>query len=283
MTLLCVLTGVFFIGYKPISYFYVSDSSVKLSRGECSDTITICTNAPKTVIDEYISWLETSKAGSFVIIRADRNKDNIRKEDFFIHAYPTFFGMKIEPLGETLTIHVEQQNGCASYLSLSTERITFTPEGGTMSVKVMTDGDSWNIDLPAGYFNIIRRDSIIQIEASKNESIYPQKEYFTVSSDNINKEFVVEQLTYDYFPKETVFYAEDSSNKETVTFYPDGTCINVGYFYIEEDDWWMKGIAEGRYHIYENNIYITWAECEQEKYNYIDNQYNVDGLIFKLQ
>ena len=231
-----ILIGIFFTGYKPISYFYVSDSSVTLSKTACSDTIIIFTNAPNIVIDEYISWLETSKAGSFVIMRADRNKDDIRKEDFYIHAYPTFFGIKIEPLGETLTIHIEQQN-----------------------------------------------DTIIQIEASKNESIYPQKECFTVSSDNINKEFVVEQLTYDYFPKETVFYAEDSTNKETVTFYPDGTCVNVGYFYIQEDDWWMKGTAEGRYYIYENNIYITWAECEQEKYNFINNQYNIDGLIFKLQ
>lgn len=89
-----------------------------------------------------------------------------------------------------------------------------------------------------------------------------------------------------YFSERTTFYAEDTTNKQTVTFNSDGTCQCVGWIYT--DSHWMKGTSNGIYHIKKTSsnsyqIYTRWDEWLSEIYNVSNNKYQKDGLLFLKQ
>lgn len=195
-----VFVGVFFIGYKPISYFYVSDSSVAISKGAGSDTITLRTNAPDIYIDEYISWLDVSKDGSSIIIKADRNTEELRNGDFSIRAYPTFFGERIGFMEKTITVHVEQQDGHATFLNVGSENVSLSPEGGSRNIYIYTDGYDWDVeDSSSSWLSVSKEYSHIEISASENPETYSRTASIRVHSDNIEKYIYVSQ---DYFSKD---------------------------------------------------------------------------------
>ncbi len=195
-----VFAGIFFIGYKPISYFYVSDSSVKISKGAGSDTINLRTNAPDIYIDEYISWLDVSKDGSSIIIKADRNTEDLRNGDFTIRAYPTFFGERIGFMEKAITVHVEQQDGHATYLNVGSESVNLSPEGGSRNIYVTTDGYDWDVDnSSSSWLSVSKEYSHIEISASENPETYNRTASFRVYTDNLEKYINVSQ---DYFSKD---------------------------------------------------------------------------------
>ncbi len=197
LLVLGVFAGIFFIGYKPISYFYVSDSSVTISKGAGSDTINLRTNAPDIYIDEYISWLDVSKDGSYIIIKADRNTEDLRNGDFSIRAYPTFFGERIGFMEKSLTIHVEQQDGYASFLNINKDEIEIWPEGDEESIYVETDGNEWNVDSPSeGWLTVSKSGSRVNIKVYENTTKSSRTASFRIYSDSQEKYVSVTQDVY---------------------------------------------------------------------------------------
>lgn len=86
-----------------------------------------------------------------------------------------------------------------------------------------------------------------------------------------------------YFLLETTFYAENPTNKEMVTYYPNGDCMSVGYVYCE--CYWVKGTAKGKYHIKNDVIYVEWEgfnENINERYVLRNNRYISGNLNFRL-
>lgn len=195
-----ILVGIFFIGYKRVSYFYVSNSSVTISKGAAMDSIILHTNAPYVDIDEYISWLEVSQNGSSIIIKADRNTDDKRSDSFSIHAYPTFFGERISFMEKSLNVYVEQQDGHATYLNVGSENLSLYPEGGSKNIYITTDGYEWDFDDPSSsWLSVSKENSHIEISASENPETYNRTASFRVYSDNIEKYIYVSQ---DFFSKD---------------------------------------------------------------------------------
>jgi len=84
-----------------------------------------------------------------------------------------------------------------------------------------------------------------------------------------------------FFTKETIFFGENSTNRMEVTYFQNGTCFLYGH--ILEDGYWVRGTSNGKYFIKNNTIYVTWDDCIHESYKLINNQYNNDGIIFRLQ
>lgn len=192
-----VLVGVFFIGYKPVSYFYVSDSTVTIPKVAGSDTILLRTNAPDIYIDECISWLDVSKEGSSIIIKSDRNTGDLLKGDFSIQAYPTFFGERIGFLGKILTIHVEKQDGHASFLNVNKDEINIYPEGDEESIYVETDGNEWNIDsLSDGWLSVSKDGSHVNIKVYENTTKSSRSTSFRIYSDSQEKYVYISQDVY---------------------------------------------------------------------------------------
>lgn len=191
------LIGIFFIGYKPISYFYVSDYSISLSKGACIDTIDLSTNAPYIDISQNISWLKTSKDGTSIIVNATRNTEASREDNFYIYAYPTFFGERIDFMRETLAIHVEQEDGYASYINTNKDDIHFDPEGGEEYVIVQTDGNQWNVESPSeGWLSVTKDGSRAEIKVYENTNKSSRSSSIRIFSDTQEKYINVYQDVY---------------------------------------------------------------------------------------
>lgn len=82
-----------------------------------------------------------------------------------------------------------------------------------------------------------------------------------------------------YFSTKTVFYAEISTIRQTVTYYPNGTCSCIGY--VLNNDYWVKGTSQGKYYIQNSTIHVTWDDWLKEEYRLINNSYTNDELYFK--
>ena len=192
-----ILIGIFYVGYKPISYFYVSESSITLSKGASVDTIELSTNAPDIYISENISWLEVSEDGSSIIVKTFRNTESSRNGDFHIRAYPTFFGERIDFMRETLTIHVEQEDGYASYIDINKDDIHFDPEGGEEYVIVQTDGNQWDVESPSeGWLSVTKDGSRAEIKAYENTNKSSRSSSIRIFSDTQEKYVDVYQDVY---------------------------------------------------------------------------------------
>lgn len=84
-----------------------------------------------------------------------------------------------------------------------------------------------------------------------------------------------------HFHTKTVFYAESSDAKQTVTYNPDGTCSCIGY--VLNDGYWIKGTSSGKYTLKSNTIDVVWDEWIHESYQLSNNSYSSDGLYFIRQ
>lgn len=91
-----------------------------------------------------------------------------------------------------------------------------------------------------------------------------------------------------YFERATTFEAETETDREYVTYYPDGTCFCTGYTLIEDeydeegDDGWLKGTSSGKYYI-ENGgevINVVWDDWIEERYELKDGTYQRYDLVF---
>lgn len=263
VVVIAVLIGIFCIGYKPVTYFYVSESSITLSKDSSADTITLHTNATDIYIDEYVSWLNTSKDGANIIINADRNTEDMRNDDFYIRAYPTFFGKRIGFLGKSQTVHVEQQDGHASFITVNKDNLEFYPEGNEESIYIQTDGNEWDVSSPSeGWLSVSKVDSRVDIQVYENTTKSSRSASFRIFSDNQEKYINISQDAYT----QDAGISEFSMNEGTGNV---DMKIRVDYYtqgYLDEDLYVVVKISNDRTNkVWYNNydkIYPTQSKSE---------------------
>lgn len=195
--LIGIIGSIVYVGYKPVSYFYISESTIKFSKSAESKAIRLSTNAPDIYIDEYVDWFDASQEGDSIVVTAGRNNDDLRKSEFYVKAYPTFFGERLGFLEESIRINVEQQDGHASYINVNQGNLYFDADGGNESLYVTTDGIEWDIDTPEeGWLSVSRDGSNVEIKVYKNTTTSDRTASFRVYADNQEKYVYVNQDVY---------------------------------------------------------------------------------------
>lgn len=223
VAMVCVLVALFFIGYKPITYFSASSYSVTIPKNGDAVCIKVSTDAPRIETSENIFWAEISEQGDSITITADRNYDDSRNDSIEIDAYPTFFGERIDFLKQTITINVTQEDGHASYLNVSSEYVSFAPDGGSRDISVSTDGNEWHVERPSDnyWLHIYTHSGYFTISASKNTTTSSRSAYIRVYSDNQEKTIYVSQSRYSKDAEITDVRTRDVSGRNDVPFYVD--------------------------------------------------------------
>lgn len=79
-----------------------------------------------------------------------------------------------------------------------------------------------------------------------------------------------------YFTRETTFYGENSTDRRSEIYRPDGSCICIGY--VNDDGAWIRGTSEGQYYIKNGTIYVRWDDWLDETRNLSGNSYYVGNL-----
>lgn len=196
VVLMLAIIGLLFAGYKPVSHFYVSDTKVVVSKIADTDTIMLLTDAEDIEIFDPTPWVTIDRNGSLLILRTESNKEDSRQGRFYISAYPTFFGMRLGFLEQSLTIQLIQQDGHTTFLKLDEEDVYFQSQGGRVVVNVNTDGYEWDVDAPSyknKWLNVSKDNSQIRISATRNTESNNRNVSLRVYSDNIEKYIYVSQ------------------------------------------------------------------------------------------
>lgn len=110
------------------------------------------------------------------------------------------------------------------------------------------------------------------------ESVPIEQNNITHSTAQINQ-INNSNSKHSYFPSNTIFYAETSTVRQTVTYYNNGTCTCIGY--VLNDGYWVKGTSQGKYYIKNSIIYVIWDDWLKENYRLINNCYKNDELYFR--
>lgn len=249
-----------------MSYFYVSDSTIRFSKNASSKAVHLSTDAPDISVEEYIDWIDASRESDSITITTTRNNNESRNSEFSIKAYPTFFGERLGFLEKSIRIRVEQKDGHASYLNVSHDNLSFDAEGGEESLSVQTDGIDWDLDTSEeGWLNVSKNGANIEIRAYENTNTFDRTASFRVFSDNQEKYVYVKRYVY---PKNAgitdISMNEGTGNvdmKLTVEYYTQGYADENFYVFLKI---YSDKTGNVWYRSYER-IYPTQSQSESSR------------------
>ena len=208
---------------------------VTFSSNSSNDNVEISTSS---------SWISAKKnSNGKVVISVSKNEGEKRNGRVEIRAYSTLFGVRTG--SNTGVIYVEQSSGYASYLTVSSNDLTFNQNGGTRSITVNTDG-YWSIKETTeswGHVSTSGNTITLKIDANNDQD---RTDYFTLKSGDKTCRVNIAQsgipATYLRLEKDEISASIDGTGEGRcypVTYYTDGKTIK-SYTY---SDWITVNVA----------------------------------------
>ena len=258
----------------------------------------VYTDANSWVIEdeEYISWATFQNWGGKLHIYAypNNNKENRSSQVMIRSGF-------IEGIGnERYWLNVVQKGKQASYLNVSRQTVSFSERGGSESLQISTDGDSWYVtDCPSWITKSVSGNTLVLIAAtnhgmSRIGSVHLQsgEEVTGIEVTQYGKSvFTVNGVSFVMKFVEGGTYTMGSNNSEWDDERPAHE-VTVSSFYMSETEvtkalW--KAVMGNRVpsHIYreyflhcDNNlpIEVDWDEC----WDFIHKLNKLTGMVFRL-
>lgn len=145
--------------------------------------IWVSTDGNSWTIDdkETAWWLSYQKWGNYLRISAYENDDKEERS-----TYVKINSGSIKGLGNKWDwLRVVQRGKQASYLNSSKQSVSFSERGGSESLQINTDGDSWYVeDCPNWITKSISGNSLV-LKVSANSGKAPREGYVRLKSDEV--------------------------------------------------------------------------------------------------
>lgn len=145
--------------------------------------IWVSTDGNSWTIDdkETAWWLMYQNCGHYIRINASQNNDREERS-----TYVKINSGSIKGLGNKWDwLRVVQRGKQASYLNSSKQSVSFSERGGSESLQINTDGDSWYVeDCPNWITKSISGNSLV-LKVSANSGKAPREGYVRLKSDEV--------------------------------------------------------------------------------------------------
>lgn len=191
----------------------------------------------------YDEWISVKKTSNGINVTVDENDSVKRTGTITVRAWSTLFGIKTSCSSGFIII--EQEAGDATYLTVSTENITFDDAGGDRTITVDTDY-SWSIrGAAASWLNLKKNGNQIIVRANENTSSSSRSDRFTVVSGG--KEKVVAITQYGHILL--------SVSPDNLSFPSSGGSKSISVTASEE---WRIGVTTKSWaHLYKTGDHLT--------------------------
>ena len=179
-TVLIALAAVAFIAYGV--YNYATNAATYL-RAEPNRLVAPKCGGEATVDIDYDGYLwSINHAPEWVKI--DKNKRN-----FKITCEPNTTGFARNgsitiQSGDLLEQVLVGQNAVATKITASENSISFSKDGGTKTIKVLTDGTKWNVNYP-NYLNVNAHGDELEVTAAPNDGDF-RSGFLIISEDQVS-------------------------------------------------------------------------------------------------
>jgi len=160
----------------------VSTSNVEFSSDGGSRTIEIYTDGECQISTQPESWTNATINGNTISLRVNENSGTKRTDYFVIKSGPY-----------TERINISQAGKSANCLSVSTENVSFSYNGGSRTITVSTDGE-WQISTgTAGWGHTSISGNTITLRIDENTSSSSRTDYFVIKSGSKEKRINISQ------------------------------------------------------------------------------------------
>lgn len=199
----------------------VSTSDVEFSANGGSRTIDIYTDGECQISTQPKSWAHASINGNSISLSVDENP-GIKRTDYFV----------IKSGSYKERINISQAGKSATRLSVSTENVSFSYTGGSLTITISTDGE-WQISTgTAGWGHTSISGNTITLRIDENTSSSSRSDYFIIKSGSKEKRINISQdgkpATRLSVSTENVSFGKDGGRR-TITVSTNGEWrIGVG-------------------------------------------------------
>jgi hypothetical protein len=213
-------------------------TSLTFATSGGSSLVDVNTNADTWSVEGAPNWCKVSIIGSLVSVTCSANTGSVRTGSFKITA-----GSKTE----TISIY---QNAAETTLTATPTSLTFTASGGSSSVNVYTNGDTWSVQGMPSWCTASKYSTSVSITCSTNTGSN-RSSSFTITAGNKIATIYISQTAV-----ETTLTATPTS----FTFSASGgsSTVNVN---TNSNTWSLQGVPSWcKVSKYSSSVSITCSE-----------------------
>lgn len=253
LIVLAVLFLICFFNYEPSSYIRTNDNVRFTSRGG-EKICEVSTDALEENVSVYCScnWLTTEVKNGKLIIKTIPNHGDSHTSSITLNAFTTLFGFNL--WSEKCVVHVNQESGLASYLSVSRHDCSFDKYGNEeYKIKIYTDGLNLKVKNEYGWIKL-EKDSVddgkvittnLVVKSSVNETDTRQAN-IVITSDNFSETITVKQssglATYFNVSTDNLVMKEEGTSENS--HYPIRVSTDGTTWSITEAPYWLTAEAK---------------------------------------
>ena len=160
----------------------VSSDNLQFDSYGGTKVITISSNGSWQIGTNIASWGHLTKNGNQLSIKIDRNTNTSSRSDWFT----------VKAGNKEKRINISQVGSSAS-LSVSSENLSFSSDGGTRTITIATN-ETWQIGTTtASWGHVTKSGNQLSVRIDKNTNKDPRSDWFSIKAGNLEKKIRISQ------------------------------------------------------------------------------------------
>lgn len=169
--------------YKRNNVFDISSRSADFNASGGTTTFRINATGLWSITTSTASWGHLTRNGNTLTLRVDENTRNSERNDYF----------ELSSGKKTIRVNISQA-ACATTLNVSSQSLSFGPDGGTQTINVSTNG-SWSIGTETySWGHLTRNGNQLQVKVDPYTGSSSRSDHFTIKTGNVERRIDIKQL-----------------------------------------------------------------------------------------